>query len=254
MGKTRGRAISTLISIIGVLERIFARWQGKGWGAIGLDYEVKIVARLLVSEPKICIDVGGNVGDYSRALLKQFPGCQVIIFEPSQKNVDILNGAFYANDRVSIEPVALSNNSGFSTLFSDTYGSALALLTKRNLNQLQIPFEVTEKVKIEKFENFWVEKLDSSRIDFLRLDVEGHELAVLQGCGEALKKLKVIQFEFGGTQIDTRTFFKDFWELFAENNFELFRIGPLGLTKIQNYDESEECFMLTTDLAKNLKY
>jgi FkbM family methyltransferase len=248
------RALSILISIFRVLELILARWQGKGWGAIGVDYEVKMASRLLFSEPKICIDVGGNVGNYSRALLNKFPACQIIIFEPSQKNVEILNGAFSANEKVSIEPVALSNASGFSTLFSDTNGSGLASLTKRNLHHIQISFEVTERVKTQRFEDFWVEKLNSSRIDFLKLDVEGHELRVLQGCGEALKNIKVIQFEFGGTQIDTKTFFKDFWELFSENNFELFRIGPLGITKLQNYDESDECFMLNTYLAKNLKY
>ncbi len=245
--------MSALFKILGVLERLFARWQGKGWGAIGVEYEVKMVSKLL-SEPKICIDVGGNVGSYSTALLNKFPNCQIVIFEPSQKNTEILEKEFGSNANVSIEPAALSKDSGFTTLFSDADGSVLASLTKRNLNHLGIPFEVTERVRIVRFEDFWVERLNSSKIDLLKLDIEGYELHALEGCGKALKHIKVIQFEFGGTQIDTRTYLRDFWGFLIENGFELFRISPIGLMKIQGYDESNECFTFTTYLAKNLNY
>lgn len=245
--------LSVLFKILRGLERLFARWQGKGWGAIGVEYEVKMVSRLL-SEPKICIDVGGNVGNYSTALLEQFPNCQIVIFEPSQKNLLILEKEFASNVNVSIEPAALSKDSGFTTLFSDTYGSVLASLTKRNLNHLGIPFDFTEQVKTLRFEDFWVERLHSSKIDLLKLDIEGYEFQALEGCGESIRHINVIQFEFGGTQIDTRAYLRDFWVFLIENGFELFRISPIGLIKMQAYDESDECFTLTTYLAKNLNY
>ena len=245
--------MSALFKILRGLERLFARWQGKGWGAIGVEYEVKMVSKLL-SEPKICIDVGGNLGNYSTSLLNQFPDCQIFIFEPSKKNLDILESKYSDNSKVSIEPAALSKDSGFTHLFSDTDGSALASLTKRNLNHIGIPFDFTEMVKTVRFEDFWVERLHSSKIDLLKLDVEGHELQALEGCGESIKHINVIQFEFGGTQIDTRTYLRDFWDLLIENGFELFRISPIGLMKMHAYNEGDECFMFTTYLAKNLNY
>lgn len=55
-----------------------------------------------------------------------------------------------------------------------------------------------------------------------------------------LHLIKVIQFEFGGANIDSRTYFKDFWKFFYYNNFSLFRITPLGLLRINNYSESDE--------------
>ena len=48
-----------------------------------------------------------------------------------------------------------------------------------------------------------------SKIDLLKLDVEGHELYLLSA-KKFISKISVIQFEFGGCNIDTRTYFRDF--------------------------------------------
>jgi len=74
-------------------------------------------------------------------------------------------------------------------------------------------------------------------------------LSVLRGMGEALHHIKVIQFEFGGCNIDTRTFFQDFWYFFTERNFQLFRICPVGLIEIKKYKELDERFSTTHYLA-----
>ena len=67
------------------------------------------------------------------------------------------------------------------------------------------------------------------------MDVEGVEMKVLQG-------MKLIQFEFDGFNIDSRTFFQDFWYYFKDHNFNLFRITPIGQKKIEVYNEKNECF------------
>ena len=84
------------------------------------------------------------------------------------------------------------------------------------------------------------------------MDIEGHELDALRGFGEALKHIDVIQFEFGGCNIDTRTFFQDFWYFFQKEGFEIYRITPFDLVKIESYQESEEYFVTTNYLAKRI--
>ena len=42
-------------------------------------------------------------------------------------------------------------------------------------------------------------------IDFLKIDTEGYELNVLQGFEDYLEIVKIIQFEYGGTFLDTNT-------------------------------------------------
>jgi hypothetical protein len=61
----------------------------------------------------------------------------------------------------------------------------------------------------------------------------------------------VVQFEFGGCNIDTRTYFKDFWSFFSERGFELHRVSPFGAVKIVGYREADECFTTTNYIAVN---
>ena len=72
----------------------------------------------------------------------------------------------------------------------------------------------------------------------------------LHGLGESLNYINVIQFEFGGCNIDTKTFFQDFWYFFEERGFDLFRISPFGLIHITKYRETDEFFVSTNYLAK----
>ena len=81
------------------------------------------------------------------------------------------------------------------------------------------------------------------------MDVEGHELDVLKGGFKTLALAKVVQFEFGGCNIDTRTFFQDFWYLLTEAGFQIHRISEGGPIHISHYSEQEECFRTTNYLA-----
>jgi len=81
------------------------------------------------------------------------------------------------------------------------------------------------------------------------MDIEGHELFALEGLGCAIRHIKAIQIEFGGANIDTRTFFQDFWYFFVQHNYDLFRITPFGVQKINKYKEQDEFFLTTNFIA-----
>jgi FkbM family methyltransferase len=235
----------------------FAEWlefrvqlfQGKGWGSCTVDLEVKAAASLLGSNPKLCIDVGGNQGLYSKALLSEFE-TKIVVFEPNKKNHHILREMFSGNAHVSVENLALSNQNSVATLHADKDGSGLASLTKRQLEHFGISFDFEEQVKTVRFEDYWRDVLGGTEIDLFKLDIEGHELAALDGLGKAINHIDLIQFEFGGCNIDTRTYFQDFWYFFTKNSFDVYRIGPLGLRKIQSYRERDEFFSTTNFYAK----
>ena len=88
----------------------------------------------------------------------------------------------------------------------------------------------------------------------MKIDVEGHELDVLKGFGDLIVKTKLVQFEFGGTNIDTRTFFQDFWYFFTKKNFRIYRISPKGKILINKYDEKHEYFLTTNYIAVNNRF
>jgi hypothetical protein len=85
--------------------------------------------------------------------------------------------------------------------------------------------------------------------NLIKIDVEGHELDVLKGGLNTLAIAQVIQFEFGGCNIDTQTFFQDFWYLFAEAGFAIYRVSRDRPIHISQYSEADECFRTTNFLA-----
>jgi len=54
------------------------------------------------------------------------------------------------------------------------------------------------------------------KIDFMKIDVEGYELKVLEGARSSLEKIRLIQFEFGGTYIDAGITLNEIFSLFPE--------------------------------------
>jgi FkbM family methyltransferase len=206
---------------------------------------------LLVNKPKLAIDIGGNVGDYSMEMRNRNPDLEIHIFEPDQTNLTILRNRFIEDRLITVVPSAISNNSGNAILYADTPGSVLASLTKRNLKHLDINFEAKQQVATIRFEDYWKNALSSRLLDIVKIDIEGHELDALEGFGSAIESVKVLQFEFGGCNIDTRTFFQDFWYFFKKHQFDIFRITPNGMESISRYREVDEFFSTTNYIAKN---
>ena len=106
-----------------------------------------------------------------------------------------------------------------------------------------------EEINVIRFEEYW--KNYNELIDYVKIDVEGNELNVLKGFGDHIYNVKLFQFEFGGTNIDTKTYFQDFWYFFIERQFKIYRITPRGLMLIKEYKEDEELFKFTNFIAIN---
>lgn len=232
-------------------ERIAAYVQGKGFGAATIEQEVGFALHLLKTPPLLAIDIGGNVGAYTAELRRKYPILEIHIFEPSATNIATLKSRFSGDDHVTLVPLAVADATGTATLFADAPGSALGSLTRRKLDHFGIDFKCAEPVGTIRFEEYWENVLNKRVLDLVKIDVEGHELAVLNGFGAAIAAARVVQFEFGGTQIDTRNFFQDFWYFFEKKDFAIFRITPVGLAQIQRYDETCEYFSTSNYLAVN---
>ena len=75
------------------------------------------------------------------------------------------------------------------------------------------------------------------QIDFLKIDVEGAELDVLQGAVGLLQtnKIRLIQFESGDTLFDAGTSLREVLTLLSKHGYALFRILPQGLAHIAEW-------------------
>jgi len=202
-----------------------------------------------VEKPKI-FDIGANVGKYSTKILEVFEkNVDVYAFEPSLKTFQALARRLDGQN-VNLYNVGLSNQTGICTLFSNADYSGLASLTKRRLDHFNIAMSHSEKVSIRTVDEFCLEQ-GITRIHLLKVDVEGWEMGVFQGAQQMLsnRAIDFIQFEFGGCNIDTKTYLQDFWYL-LKDDFIFYRIVGNGLFPIQHYREQLECFITTNYLLE----
>ena len=245
-----------IINLLSKVEYLTSILQGKGFGAakisLGIETE-KALSFLSKSRTLTVFDVGANIGEYSKKILKINENCKIIIFEPSKRNSRILKKKFKNFlDKVKVENLGLNSKNGYFKLYYDKLGSPLASLSKRSFLGSNLKIKGFERVQFTTLKKY-LARNKIRNIDLLKLDVEGFELQCLQGAGKYINKIKVIQFEFGGCNIETRTFFRDFWCFFSKYNFDLYRISPFSLVKLDKYSENYENFLTTNFIAVNRK-
>lgn len=209
-----------------------------------------------VVEP-VVFDVGANVGDYSLTLKNFLPTADIYAFEPAASVFQQLTAniaAARADGKIKPRNFGFSDSERTVEFYSYTVegheASVLSSIDQRLPTQvLDVQTQCSEQVEVRTIDRF-CETEGIRRIDFLKIDVEGHELSVLRGAERMLTSggISMIQFEFGPANIYSRTYFYDFWSLLS-GAYDIYRIVPKGLAPINYYGEHNEVFLTTNYLA-----
>lgn len=193
-------------------------------------------------------DVGANNGDYSYLLREIFPNAKIHAFEPLKKVFDKL---LIISDKAQINAhnFGFSNENKSQTIYFNS-NSLLSSLHDRDLRHVNMAFSQSEIVQLKTIDSFCAEN-NIKKIDFLKLDIEGHELRALNGAKNLIDNgnIRFIQFEFGGCDIDAKVYFRDFYYFFKDK-YHIYRIHPNGLTLINKYSEYLEQFTTTNYLVE----
>jgi FkbM family methyltransferase len=170
------------------------------FGVNDIYHVVNIVqqARGVANPVRVVFDVGAERGEKSLALLRAFPQSDVYCFEPRRE-------AFLAMQKrvASFGERAKPYNLGFYSHACQTeitvcsHGPASSLLGVSPLLKTQGKTEIgRETITVRTLDDFVKEK-GLSRIDFLKIDVEGVEKELLLGATVALERIENIFVEIG---------------------------------------------------------
>ena len=227
------------------LFKLFALSLGKGFDLGSTKKEFNLIKPFLNLNPTILVDVGVNKGNYADVLIENYPDATIYLFEPQKYLYDLLLNKYRLLNKIKLFNLALDENDGEATLIKGFEGDGEASIYNRKY--LKNKKKLEEKVKCKRLDNI----ITNQKIDFIKIDVEGNEMKVLNGIKKIIHNIKIIQIEFGGTWIDSRFFYRDLFDFFKKYNFELYRIIPNKLIKIHEYDEIDEYFTFTNFVAIN---
>jgi len=117
-----------------------------------------------VKKWRVCLDIGSNIGQWTRPLAKRFES--VICFEPNpnfrecfEKNI--------TDDNVILHPFGLSDKEHTAS---------------QDFNSTQLK-DMPGKVKLKTLDSFGL-----SHVDLIKIDVDGYEIPLLNGARETLTK------------------------------------------------------------------
>lgn len=220
------------------------RYNSENNHNISTNGELRFMRQIL-NNCRAVFDVGANTGEWATLALSINPNLSLHCFEPSYVTYQqLLARAF--------PPHIVCNNFGLGsvreqrTLYVFEDGAGINSLYMRNGLEDGwglTPQQRIEVVQLNTIDNYCQEHGIAS-IDFLKIDVEGHELEVLRGASEMLAKdrIKTIQFEYGGCNIDSRVLLKDFFEFFRHLPYALYKMYPKELRRVEHYDQRLENF------------
>lgn len=199
------------------------------------------VARKFVRSDSIAIDVGARKGIYTRVMSGLVgPGGRVLAIEPNPLNVVSLRKVFSTKHNVIIHEYALSDRVGEAMLHVPIVDrhpqDALGNLREHASNEGNFLHYPIKLITLDDL----ISNLDTS-VSFIKIDVEGHELAVLKGAIRSIRRYKPVIFveieqKYVDEPIQTRFEYMQslgYETYFLDLNGEIRPFSMLNLTAMQ---------------------
>jgi FkbM family methyltransferase len=167
-----------------------------------------------VNEQPVIIDCGANIGVSILYYTRQFPNAKILAFEPDKNIFPVL--------KKNIEKIENSNVTLINKGLWDTDGKMIFIqegadgghLVGDNIN-------ISIEAKIAEIETTRLKDYLKGGIDFLKIDIEGAEVVVIEDCKNYLENVQQIFIEFHST-INKRQQLDSILSILANNNFRYF--------------------------------
>jgi FkbM family methyltransferase len=230
-------------------QRYLDRHNGENNSDSATNGEDNLLKKLLPSmKNRVVFDVGANVGNWSSFALSVEPTLSMHLFEPSLNTYQkmctktwpldmCLNNIGLGEREETLELNIVNPDDGMNSLY-ERHGVESAKVSAK------------EAIQITTLDAY-CEKHGIYHVDFMKVDVEGHELAVFKGAKRLLEQgaIDIIQFEYGGCNLDARVYLLDIIQLLFKNGFQIAKIHPNNLKPIKTYTQEMENFRYSNYIA-----
>lgn len=178
--------------------------------------------RTLKFEAKLIIDAGANIGSVSKDLNYWFPFADIFAFEPVKNTFNLLVDNTNKISKIYPEQLALGASNEKLELSLNPENTINSIKVKDLNHSLG-----TEKIQVIRLDEFITQK-ELGTVDILKIDVEGFEFEVLEGCGKL--DINCILLEVGYEREPTKVHFSD-----VENYMEKLGYQLCGIYEIMRH-------------------
>ena len=146
-------------------------------------------------KPPIILDIGANIGAFTRWAVKRWPGCIIHAYEPEPNNFKLLTATAQATDTLNcihLYQLAVSDRPGKAKLFNMAFNCGEFSLFKQDSDR-----EPKGIVEVD-----LIPAKDLPKANILKLDCEGAEGGILNNLyeSERLQEFDAIMLEYHNAQ------------------------------------------------------
>jgi len=148
-------------------------------------------------QARTVIDVGANVGQFTIAAAKLFPGARIYSFEPLPACIVKLRQHVSTLGTVTCHHLALGDVEGEALLNINAYSQSSSMLHLAEAHRAAFPNarqSQTLLVRVSTLDNV-LKTIELEPPVLLKLDVQGYEAHVLRGAAETLKRVDHVLLE-----------------------------------------------------------
>lgn len=235
--------------MITIREKIKILITGYNFGNPKLNGEFLFMKRYL--KAGMCIfDVGANVGEFSLMMLNNYNNIELHCFEPVFETFNVLRARL--KDPPKESKVVLSNK-GLSNKEEKIEINIYANLAGTNSLYERVGLSILEKQASEFITiDSYIKRNNIDVVDFIKVDVEGHEVKVIEGAQNTIAndKIKCIMFEYGKTFYDANAKLEEVFN-YLSNSFNIYRLTPWGKIKIKKFSVKLENYQYSNYVCLN---
>ena len=217
-----GRAFNRLLRSVGWEVRKYHR---------AATYPARIEALLGAAGSDLVLDVGANVGQTGRALRSLGYAGRIVSFEPLAAAHQALCMASESDPAWEVAPrMAIGDENGeieINVSRRDNSSSVLPIRATLVTAAPQAAYVGTERAPLARLDTAAADYIGAAENIYLKADVQGYEMQVLEGAVGIMPKISAVQLELSFSALyEGQTLYRELLEYLADCDYELFGLSP----------------------------
>lgn len=190
-----------------------------------------------IHNPKCIVDIGANVGFFSRICIDNFPDAKLYTIEPIPQIFDCLSKNFRSDRSIIVSNIAISDEDGQVLMTFDPQDSAISQISETGGISV-----VTQTL------DSYCNQMGIEDISVLKIDTESYEAHVLKGASRILENTEYLFLEITMENNNNYTISSLLSKLYSEKY-------DFQLVAFRNYaDVSQGKMPIMDALLKNILY